>query len=58
MNESFTKSRYYRLLFAFFYVFVSPVEQCSLENFGSPLRAIFVDFKTLKKTNKTFDDAR
>jgi hypothetical protein len=49
MNESFTKSRYDRLLFAFFYVFVSPAEQRSLENFSGPLRAIVVDLQKQMK---------
>jgi hypothetical protein len=48
MNESFTKSRYDRLLFTFFFVVVGLAEHGSLENFGGPLRAIAADLQTLK----------
>jgi hypothetical protein len=44
MNEHFTKSRYDCLLFTFFFVFVSPAEHCSLENFNGSWRVIDADF--------------
>jgi hypothetical protein len=58
MNECFTKSRHGRLLSTFLFVFVSPAEHCSLENFSVPWRAIAMDFQTFEKTNETFDDVR
>jgi hypothetical protein len=44
MNESFAKSRYSHLLFAFVFVLVGPAERCGLGNFGSPWRAVAADF--------------
>jgi hypothetical protein len=35
MNESFPKSRYHCLLFAFLFVFIGLVEHCGRENSGS-----------------------
>jgi hypothetical protein len=58
MNESFTKSRHDHLLFTFLFVFVSPAEHCSLENFSGPWCAIAVDLQSFEKTSETFDDAR
>jgi hypothetical protein len=51
MNESFTKSRYDRLLFAFLFVFVGPTRRCNLDNFDGPWRAIATDLQTKKKQN-------
>jgi hypothetical protein len=36
MNECFTKSQCDRLLLAFFFVFVSSAERCTLENLNGP----------------------
>jgi hypothetical protein len=44
MNECLTKSKYDHLLFTFFFVFFSPTERCSLENFSGPRHVIAVDF--------------
>jgi hypothetical protein len=44
MNDRFTKSEYDLLLFPFFFVFVSPVEHCSLENFSGSWHVIAADF--------------
>jgi hypothetical protein len=59
-NESLTKSRYSHILFDYLFVFVDPIERYSLENFGSPWRAVATDFQTFRKkeTNKKFDDVR
>jgi hypothetical protein len=45
-------------MFTFLFVFVSPVEYCSLENFSGPWRAVAVDLQTFGKASETFDDAR
>jgi hypothetical protein len=58
MNKSFVKSKYHRHMFTFLFVFVSPVEYCSLENFSGPWRAVAVDLQTFGKASETFDDAR
>jgi hypothetical protein len=44
MNECFTKSQYDRLLVTFFFMFVSPIECYSLENFNCSWRVIVADF--------------
>jgi hypothetical protein len=44
MNEYFAKSKYDHLLFTFCFVFVSPTEHCSLENFSGPCHVIAADF--------------
>jgi hypothetical protein len=49
MNESSVKPRYDRLLFTFIFVFVSPAELCSLENFNDPWCAIVVDIQTFER---------
>jgi hypothetical protein len=49
MNESSVKPRYDRLLFTFIFVFVSPAELCSLENFNGPWCAIVVDIQTFER---------
>jgi hypothetical protein len=43
MNDRFIESQYDRLVFTFF-VFVSPAERCSLENFSGSWRVIATDF--------------
>jgi hypothetical protein len=42
-------SGYDCLLFTFLFVFVGPIERCSLENFGGCWRAIAADLHTFKK---------
>jgi hypothetical protein len=60
MNESFTKSKYGHLLFAFLFVFVGLIECYGLVNFGSPWHVVARDFQTFFKneTDETFDDTR
>jgi hypothetical protein len=59
INESLTTSRYDRLLFAFPFVFVCPVERSGLGNFDSPWHTVATDFQIFerkKETDETFDD--
>jgi hypothetical protein len=44
MNEFFTKSRYDHPLFTFFFVFISPIERCSLENIRGSWCVTVVNF--------------
>jgi hypothetical protein len=52
MNECFAKSRHGHLLFAFLFMFVSPIEYCSLENFTGPWRLTIADLQTFGKKGK------
>jgi hypothetical protein len=54
MNESFAKSRYDYLLFAFLFVFTSPTEHCGLENSCGPYRATVADFHTFEPSFLSF----
>jgi hypothetical protein len=40
----FTKSKRDHLMITFFFVLVSPIERCNLENFSGSLRVTVVDF--------------
>jgi hypothetical protein len=53
-NESLAKFAYDHLLFTFLFVFVSPVERCSLENFSDPWRAIAMDLQTFENNKENF----
>jgi hypothetical protein len=53
MNESFAKSRYDCLLFAFLFVFTGPIKHCGLENSCGPYRATVADFQTFEKEEQT-----
>jgi hypothetical protein len=44
VNEFFTKSKRDHLMITFFFVLVSPIERCNLENFSGSLRVTAVDF--------------
>jgi hypothetical protein len=60
MKWFFARSKYNCLLLSFLFVFVSPAERYSLENFGSPWCAVAVGFQTFqeKKIDKKYDDAK
>jgi hypothetical protein len=43
MNDRFTESKHESLLFTFF-MFISPIEHCNLENFSGSWHEVAADF--------------